>query len=154
MLIISEFNSLKLAVTAAFALISTSLGWMGWLVMLYVICMAADWVSGSAVACMHASWSSSIARAGLWHKGGSVLAILVSAAADWLLGTVINNIPQISLPFSYSVLICPVVIIWYILTELGSIIENAGAMGAPIPAFLTRMLSALKTSVDDSGDDW
>ena len=39
----------------------------------------------------------------------------------------------VELPFIYTVLLCPLVVIWYILTEVGSIIENAGALGTPIP---------------------
>ncbi|WP_343212834.1 phage holin family protein [Flavonifractor sp. An4] len=43
--------------------------------------------------------------------------------------------------------------IWYILTEAGSIIENAGALGAPIPAWLTKMIAALESKVDQAGDN-
>ena len=57
------------------------------------------------------------------------------------------------LPFTYTVLLCPLVVIWYILTEAGSIIENAGALGAPIPAWLTKMIAALESKVDQAGDN-
>ena len=49
-------------------------------------------------------------------------------------------------------LLCPLVVVWYILTEAGSIIENAGALGAPIPAWLTKMVASLGSSVDQAGD--
>ena len=35
----------------------------------------------------------------------------------------------------------PVVLVWYIFTELGSIAENAAAMGAPVPGWLVRILA-------------
>ena len=34
-----------------------------------------------------------------------------------------------------------VVLVWYIFTELGSIAENAAAMGAPVPGWLVRILA-------------
>ena len=40
----------------------------------------------------------------------------------------------------------------YTLTELGSIVENVGVMGAPVPGFLTRIIAALHDSVEDAGD--
>ena len=43
------------------------------------------------------------------------------------------------------------VLVWYILTELGSVVENAGALGAPVPAWLARMLVALESGVDRTG---
>ena len=41
---------------------------------------------------------------------------------------------------------------WYIFTELGSITENAGRLGAPIPRWLARAIAALESGVDDAGD--
>ena len=37
--------------------------------------------------------------------------------------------------------VLPVVLVWYIFTELGSIAENAAAMGAPVPGWLVRILA-------------
>lgn len=48
--------------------------------------------------------------------------------------------------------LAPLVVIWYILTEAGSIIENAGALGAPIPAWLTKMIAVLESKVDEAGN--
>ena len=55
-----------------------------------------------------------------------------------------------TLPFHYDFLICPLVLVWYILTELGSIVENAGKMGTPIPHFLKDTLSVLNSSVENA----
>ena len=48
--------------------------------------------------------------------------------------------------------LCPLVVVWYILTECGSIIENAGALGGQDPRWLTRAISALQSSVDEPGE--
>ena len=141
----------KKTVTALMAALSAFLGWMGWLVVLYAVSMGIDYLTGSALAAKNGDWQSQKAREGLWHKAGSILAVIVAALADFLLGLVLKNLP-LSLPFTYTVLLCPVVLVWYILTEMGSIVENVGEMGAPVPAFLKNITAALHTGVEESGD--
>ena len=51
------------------------------------------------------------------------------------------------LGIDYDVLLCPLVTAWYLLTELGSIAENAGALGAPMPQFLMRAIAALRAEL-------
>ena len=63
---------------------------------------------------------------------------------------ILANIPGITLPFTYEVFLGPVVLVWYIVTELGSITENAGALGAPIPDFLRKAIQSLNQAVDGS----
>ena len=147
-----HITPIKMAITAAVATFTAVFGWLGWLVVLYVGCMVVDWITGSVAAGKAGAWQSSIAREGLWHKCGSIVAVGVAAGSDCLLGLVINNIPAISIPFTYTVLLCPIVIVWYILTELGSIIENAGKMGAPIPSFLQKIIAIFKDKVDAAGN--
>lgn len=145
-------NDMKAAIVTFFGLLTAALGWFGWLVVLFFLCMAIDYATGSAAAMRKGDWSSSVARAGLWHKCGSLIAVVVAGLADIVVGLVVNNIPAITLPWSYTVLICPIVVVWYILTEFGSIIENAGALGAPIPGFLKNMIKVFKNVIDDTGD--
>ena len=51
-------------------------GWLGWLVVLYAVCMMLDWVTGTVLAIKNGVWSSHKARQGLWHKGGSIIMIV------------------------------------------------------------------------------
>lgn len=147
-----KINAFKVTVTAMAAGVSAALGWFGWLVVAFVVCLAVDWGTGSMAACKKGEWESKIAREGIWHKTGSIIAVLVTLILDAVIGNVINNIPSVTLPFSYTVLLSPIVIVWYILTELGSIIENAGKMGAPIPGFLQKAIALFKGTVDAAGD--
>lgn len=57
-------------------------GWLGWLVVLYAVCMMLDWVTGTVLAIKNGVWSSHKARQGLWHKGGSIIMIFVSVLTD------------------------------------------------------------------------
>ena len=51
----------------------------------------------------------------------------------------------------YDVLLCPLVTAWYLLTELGSVVENAGALGAPLPQFLVRAIAVLRADISQHG---
>ena len=145
-------NKIKLAVVGIAGAITAVFGWMGWLVIGFAACMLLDWITGSVAGSKKDGWSSATARAGLWHKGGMLVVVVVAAALDGLLGIIINNITAIKLPFEYSVLVCPLVLCWYIVTELGSSCENVAALGAPLPGFLKKILAVVKNSTEDVGE--
>lgn len=123
-------------------------GWLGWLAVLYAICMLLDCVTGTALAVKEKTWNSSKARKGLWHKGGSTIMICVSVLTDIFLGLVINHVLGLQLPFDYDMLLTPVVLTWYIATELGSILENAAEMGVPVPPVLREVLEKVHKASD------
>ena len=146
-------NAFKAAIAAVCAALTALWGWFGWVVFAWVVSMVIDYLTGSAAALRVGEWSSKAARDGIWHKVGSIVAVIVAALKDVVIGHLLSNVPGVELPFTYSVLLSPLVVVWYILTEAGSIIENAGALGAPIPAWLTKMIAALESKVDDAGDN-
>lgn len=127
-------------------------GWMGWLIIGWVICMVVDYITGSLAAAKQGQWSSAKAREGIWHKAGMIVVVIVAAAADLLISMVLSNVPAVQLPFAYEGLICPIVLVWYVITELGSITENAVAMGAPVPGWLTNLLQVSKDAIDNAGE--
>lgn len=142
----------KMIVAALLGALTGLWGWFGWLVIGWVICMVVDYITGSAAAAKQGQWSSSMAREGIWHKAGMIVVVIVAAGADLLIALVLENIPAVQLPFAYSGLICPIVLVWYGVTELGSITENAVAMGAPVPGWLTKLLQVSKDAIDNAGD--
>lgn len=142
----------KIIVAALLGALTGLWGWFGWLVVGWVICMVVDYITGSAAAAKQGQWSSSMAREGIWHKAGMIVVVIVAAGADLLIALVLENIPVVQLPFTYSGLICPIVLVWYGVTELGSITENAVAMGAPVPGWLTKLLQVSKDAIDNAGE--
>ena len=143
---------IKTVITGVIAMLTALWGWFGWLVIVWVCLMMADWLVGSAVASKEGRWSSAKLREGAWHKGGMIVIVCVALVADWLIGTMLENLPGITLPFAYTVLIGPLVIVWYVIGELGSLAEHAVHMGAKIPAWLPKILAASKSAVDAAGD--
>nr|WP_300167141.1 phage holin family protein [uncultured Flavonifractor sp.] len=146
-------NTFKAALAALCAALTALWGWFGWVVVAWIGCMLIDYATGSAAALRAGEWSSKSARDGIWHKLGSVVAVIVAAILDVVIGHLLANLPGVELPFAYTVLLCPLVVIWYILTEAGSIIENAGALGAPVPGWLRKMIAALEQKVEEAGDN-
>ncbi|MEA4934907.1 MAG: phage holin family protein [Lawsonibacter sp.] len=147
-----HINGIKAAIAAAAGALTGLWGWLGWLVVGWVVCMILDYVTGSAAAGKAGTWTSTQAREGIWHKAGMIVVVAVSVGADLLISVVLENLPLVTLPFQYGGLLCPIVLVWYIITELGSITENAVTMGAPVPDWLVKLLAAGKEAVDKAGD--
>lgn len=144
--------AIKAAITSGLALLTALWGWFGWEVLIWVFLMLADLCVGSALAGKDGRWCSAKLREGLWHKGGMILIVGISLITDLLIGSVIENIPNVTLPFDYSVLLGPLVILWYIMGELGSLAEHAVDTGAPVPGWLLHILDAGKKAIDSTGD--
>lgn len=143
----------KAGLTALLGTLTALWGWFGWLVVAWAALMLADWLIGSAVAARDGQWSSERMRTGAWHKGGMIVIVCVALIADRLVGTLLGNLPGVALPFAYEVLLGPLVIVWYVIGELGSLAEHAVAMGAPCPRWLPRLLAAGKEAVDRVGEE-
>lgn len=141
----------KAAMAAASSAVLSMLGWKGAMGLAWILVMALDYVSGTAAAMKAGDWASSRAREGLWHKGGMIFAVAVAGIADWIMALIMGNIPMLNM--SWPGLVLPLVLAWYILTELGSILENAVKLGASVPQWLTKLLKAGRDAVEKTGEE-
>ena len=144
--------SIKATITGVLALLTALWGWFGWLIVVWVVLMTLDWIVGSLLAVKNKTWKSTKLREGACHKVGMVLTFIISLVADWLIGLTLSHIPVVNLPFNYTVLISPLVVIWYIVGELGSLAEHAVSTGAPVPGWLLKILEAGRKAVDTAGE--
>lgn len=142
---------IKAALAAVIAFFTALWGWMGWAVIVWMACIVLDYATGSWAARSAGEWSSTVARAGLWHKLGEIVAVLVAALCDIALGVLIGE-AGIDLGIDTSTFLTPIVLLWYIITELGSIIENAGKLGAPVPAWLKKGLEQYREKLEHDKD--
>ena len=118
-------------------------GWDAALITL-VIFMGIDYITGLIVAgVFHNSGKSengtleSLAGwKGLCRKGVTLLVVLVACRLDLVMG---------------SNFIRDAVVIAFIANETISIIENAGLMGIPIPAVITKAIEVLKNKAESEG---
>ena len=141
----------KAVIAAACGAFTAAFGWLGWLVVAWAACMVLDWLSGSAAAASRGEWSSAVARSGIWHKAGMLVVVIVAALTDAVLSIAVANLPGLGI--TYQSLILPVVLVWYIFTELGSIAENAAHMGADVPDGLLKLLAAGKKAAERQSKD-
>ena len=140
-------NEIKGVIAALLAFLTALWGWIGWAVIIWVMCFSLDYISGTAAAHKNGEWSSDIAREGLWHKLGEIFAVLVAALCDIALRVIIEG-SGINIGISLSAVITPVVLLWYIFTELGSIAENAEKLGATVPAWIKNGLKQYRDKID------
>ena len=144
-------DSFKGAVCALLAALTALWGWFGWLMAAWMVFMTLDVFTGMAAAAKKGEWASLKAREGLWHKAGCIAAVTVAGLLDLVVMEILGNLVP-NLPLDYTVFLCPLVVVWYILTEAGSIVENAGELGAPIPGWLKKAIAAFRDKVDGQSE--
>lgn len=143
-------TAFKAAITAVLAAATALWGWFGWLVVAWVSCMTIDYITGYSAALKNGEWNSTVAHAGLWKKAGCICAVSVAGILDAVMGYLVSGVG--GLPFDYTVLLSPLVVAWYLLMEIGSILENVGKLGAPLPDFLYKAIAVLKNATESAGN--
>ena len=142
----------KAALVAFFGAMCTFLGWRMLMLLAWVLLMALDYISGTLAARQNGTWKSEKARAGIGHKAGMVFVVIVSILADFVVAVACDNLPWDIFEFGWPMAIFPMVTVWYILTEIGSIIENAMELGANVPAWLPKILNATIHAAENVGE--
>ena len=141
--------TIKAAIAAGCTALGAFLGWKGIMLVTWVIAMAMDYMTGTFAAMKSGEWSSARAREGLWHKGGMIFVVAVAGIADLIMVVIAQYVP---IGIQWPVIILPLVLSWYIITELGSVLENCVKMGAPVPGWLIKLLKASAKIVDTAGE--
>lgn len=110
-----------------------------------IIVMIADYISGMIKAYIKGELSSKVGKIGILRKLSYFLVIITAAVCDWLIykGLRLVNV-EIQLSYYLGVLVT----VWLIINELISILENLGAVGVPLPGFLQKLIKRLKQTVD------
>lgn len=143
-------TEVKAAIAVFFTALTALLGWQGVMAVVWVILMLMDYLSGSLAARKTGTWKSSTAREGFLHKGGMILVVLVALLADIAMSFALPHIPLINI--AWPDILFPTVLAWYIITELGSILENAVKMGAKVPNWLVKIFNASLKAIDAEGE--
>lgn len=127
-----RLTTIKAAVSAAAAALTAFWGWTGWLAAAWFLAMLLDYATGSAARSARRHMEQPLRPRGTVAQGGQRSGRAgVGAAGLRTAGCCSAVCP--GLGAHYDVLLCPLVTAWYLLTELGSVVENAGALGAPLP---------------------
>lgn len=145
-------TEIKAVIAAVFGTVTALIGWAGWLFLMWVLLLFVDWLTGSEAARMNGTWSSARAKSGRQKKIACFYMILLAGALDALIYLMADVLLVISLPWDYKVILLPVVLLWYILIDAGSIIENVALMGAPVPDWLKKGIEKAQDAIDEQGN--
>jgi len=86
---------------------------------------------------------------GIVKKTGYLAVVAVAICVDWILQSIFHS-AGIDIGVTYAVGI--IVVIWLIINELISILENIAFIGVPVPKFLTKIISRLKAAAESHGN--
>ena len=95
--------------------------------------MLADYASGMAKAWSAGKLCSKTGLRGILKKLGYLVLVGVAGVVEEV---------------SFQFLMAAMVIVWLIINELISILENVAALGGPVPGFLRKLLTRLKATVE------
>lgn len=118
------------------------------LVVLGVV-MLVDWGTGLAKAWVASTLCSKVGVIGILKKVAYIVVVGVGMVLDYLLREALHSV-GVSVTVEYTVAL--IVIVWFIINELISILENVAAIGAPMPAFILKLVKRLKVSVEDKAE--
>lgn len=139
--------SVRGAISAFLGVVAEFLGFRGVLFLVLFVLAILDYVTGVAKAVKLGEWKSGKAREGVQHKIAMFIVVVVSGIMDLCLGLILGAIPEF--PMVWVDLLFPLTLVWYIIGELGSILENAVAMGVKVPEWLRKALEVGQKAVDD-----
>lgn len=117
------------------------------LFLLFVV-MLIDYISGMSKAYISGEWSSKVGFRGIVKKVGYIGVVIVAAVMDWLLYSGLKGV-GINIEMSYYLGL--IVVIWLLINECISILENLGEIGVPLPGFLINGIKKLQKNIEEKG---
>lgn len=114
-----------------------------------IVVMIIDYLSGMAQAYVSHTLNSRIGVVGILKKVGYLATVAVAVIADYIISEALILLGT-NIKLSYYIGL--VVTIWFIINELISILENLAEIGTPIPKFLTKIIKRLKITVEKKTD--
>ena len=110
-----------------------------WVLLLPLILMSADIVTGWIQATINGTWDSTKMRTGLFRKSGEMLVIVIAYV--------------ISVAIALPVDIPAWIAIYIIIMEIISVCENLDQAGVPMPVWITRRLKKVAKDLSDGDED-
>lgn len=112
--------------------------------------MVVDYITGMSKAWIQNQLSSRTGMVGIIKKIGYLLIVACAMGLDYLILSSLGNV-GIHLPENLTIAL--LVIIWLIINELISILENLAIVGVPMPGWLTKLVHRLKVIAEAKGEE-
>jgi len=143
-------NVLRAAVTAALAAFAAYFEVLFIPIIIVFTAMICDYISGMIAAHVTNEYSSSIGIIGIAKKVAYGLMIVVSMLIDWVVQMVADTMGVFIGHFCYFALL---VIIWLVINECISILENVARMGVNMPPYILKIANKLKSVAEAKGEE-
>ena len=114
-----------------------------------LVVMITDYITGMVKAWYKSELCSRIGLKGIVKKVGYLVIVGVGMVLDYLLREALHSV-GVSVTVEYTVAL--IIIVWFIINELISILENVAAIGAPVPEFIVKLVKRLKVSVEEKAE--
>lgn len=111
--------------------------------------MIVDYITGMVKAWYNSELCSRIGLKGIIKKVGYLVIVGVGMVVDYLIREALHSV-GVAVTVEYTVAL--IVIIWFIINELISILENVADIGAPVPEFILKLVKRLKVSVEEKAE--
>lgn len=142
-------NGWKLLIAAILAAVAAYMRELaGSLLVLFAV-MLLDYISGISAAWVTKQLSSRIGLIGIVKKVSYLLIVDVGMALDYLIGLLGS---RFGVEMNDNTFVGLLVIIWLIINECISILENCDEMGLPVPEFIKKLLARLKQHTEKTAD--
>lgn len=122
---------------------------LGFPLVLLVSVMMLDYISGMVKAWFTRTLSSKTGMRGIVKKLCYMLAVAVAVIVDFVIQLAAE---RTSIDLTGCYFCATLVMVWLILNECISILENAAAIGVPVPEFLLRLIKRLKNASEPKDD--
>ena len=113
-------------------------------IIILIIAMVLDYISGIIKSYETNTLSSKVGAKGIIKKFSYFLVIVISFIIDFILCNYTLN--EINL---YYPIVSEIIIAWFVINEVISILENVSEIGVPLPKFIINITSHLKNNLDN-----
>lgn len=137
-----ENIGIQAIISAALAAFASYLGALAVPIIVLMVMMIIDYLSGMSAAWSEGTLSSKVGAKGIVKKVGYMALIAVAMGVDYL---IYSGIVAANIEVGYNMWFGLLVAVWLIINEMISILENLGRLGVPIPEFLKKIIGRLKT---------
>ena len=135
-------KGIQMVISAALAAFASYLGALAVPIIVLMVMMIIDYLSGMSAAWSEGTLSSKVGAKGIVKKVGYMALIAVAMGVDYL---IYSGIVAANIEVGYNMWFGLLVAVWLIINEMISILENLGRLGVPIPEFLKKIIGRLKT---------
>lgn len=138
-------KGLQAIISAALAAFAVYMGALAVPIIVLMVMMIIDYLSGMSAAWVHGDLSSRVGAKGIVKKVGYMALIVVAMGVDYL---IYSGFAAANIEVGYNMWFGLLVAVWLIINEMISILENLSKLGVPIPDFLTKIIKRLKNSAE------